>query len=97
MKSRDFVYWLQGVLEIGDVKSFDEKQTTLIRQHLALVFKHEIDPSVGSAEHQAELNEIHSPSVPQVTPESVEAAIKEALAKLPKPQGSHGPGPVMRC
>ncbi len=37
MTSVQFAFWLQGVFELGDIKSFDEKQTTLIRQHLALV------------------------------------------------------------
>jgi hypothetical protein len=31
-----------------------------VRRHLALVFKHEIDPSAGGAAHQAELNAIHA-------------------------------------
>lgn len=34
-------------------------QTEAIRKHLALVFKHEIDPSMGPAGHQAELDAIH--------------------------------------
>ena len=35
-----FAYWLQGVFEIGDVKSLDERQTKIIRNHLAMVFAH---------------------------------------------------------
>lgn len=35
-------------------------QTELVKRHLALVFKHEIDPSAGPPEHQAELDAIHS-------------------------------------
>ena len=38
------------------------EQTTLIRQHLALVFKHEIDPSMGPPEHQDALNQTHTPA-----------------------------------
>ena len=45
MKSSEFCYWLQGLFELADPKSLDEKQTNLIKRHLALVFKHEIDPS----------------------------------------------------
>ena len=30
---------------IGGAKTFDEKQTEMIKRHLALVFKHEIDPT----------------------------------------------------
>jgi hypothetical protein len=59
MTSRDFCYWLQGYIEIGDVFP-DQKQWLRIKNHLALVFKHEIDPSMGSAAHQQKLNEIHN-------------------------------------
>lgn len=45
MLARDFCYWLQGAFELCDPKTFDEKQTKLIKQHLNLVFLHEIDPS----------------------------------------------------
>jgi hypothetical protein len=45
MTSRDFVYWLQGFFELSDVKTLDEKQVTAIKNHLNLVFYHEIDPS----------------------------------------------------
>ena len=30
-------------------------------KHLNLVFKHEIDPSMGGEAHQNELNKIHNP------------------------------------
>jgi len=61
MTSRDFCYWLQGFFELGTDGSYalDEKQTASIRAHLALVFKHEIDPLAGPPEHQKALNEIH--------------------------------------
>lgn len=68
MKSRDFCYWLQGFFEISptsDKKDLNERQVNLIQQHLALVFKHEIDPQAGSTEHQAQLNEIHTQPVQQ--------------------------------
>lgn len=45
MTSRDFVYWLQGFAEIHGKAPSDEQWTT-IRNHLNLVFKHEIDPSM---------------------------------------------------
>lgn len=55
MTSRDFCYWLQGFFEITENKdmkpedltsvNLTEKQVALIRAHLNLVFKHEIDPS----------------------------------------------------
>lgn len=60
MTSRDFCYWLQGLFELSDPETLNKKQTNLVKKHLALVFKHEIDPSAGDAKHQAELNEIHN-------------------------------------
>jgi hypothetical protein len=94
--SVQFAYWLQGVFELGDVKSFDEKQTAMIRNHLAMVFRHDIDPSAGSAAHQVELSDLHEGK--PITAAEVEARIKAAVDKLPKPQPStYGPGPVMRC
>lgn len=38
MNSEQFAYWLQGFLEISDVKKLDEKQLQIIRDHLKLVF-----------------------------------------------------------
>jgi len=65
MTSRDFAYWLQGYFEVADPTQIGEKETQMIKKHLALVFKHEIDPSMGDDIHQAELNEIHNP-IPSV-------------------------------
>jgi len=64
--SRDFCYWLQGYLELKPLERGSERldlsaeQAVCIRQHLALVFKHEIDPSAGSAAHQLDLNQLHN-------------------------------------
>lgn len=61
MTSRDFCYWLQGYFEIKrETDSLTSEQTRIIQRHLALVFKHEIDPSFGDENKQAELNEIHN-------------------------------------
>lgn len=57
MTSRDFCYWLQGYFELGDFEVLSSRQIELIKRHLALVFKHEIDPSIGG--NQAELQAIH--------------------------------------
>ncbi len=59
MTSRDFCYWLQGYFEVSEPKTISEKEVQMIKKHLNLVFKHEIDPSMGDGKHQAELNEIH--------------------------------------
>ena len=62
MTSRDFCYWLQGKLELdGKATALSEQQVGLIQMHLALVFKHEIDPSMGGTEHQAVLDAMHKP------------------------------------
>lgn len=61
MTSRDFCYWLQGYFELnGTDAMITSEQASCIRKHLALVFKHEIDPSYGDKKHQAELNAIHA-------------------------------------
>lgn len=62
MTSRDFCYWLQGFFEItGDnATMISEEQMGIIKRHLDLVFKHEIDPSMGDEKHQSELNQIHN-------------------------------------
>ena len=72
MTSRDFVYWLQGFFEISDADNGDRSEAALkgaaplsaervavIKRHLAMVFIHEIDPSMGSKEHQAALTAAH--------------------------------------
>lgn len=86
MTARDFCYWLQGVFEVGGVKQLDERQTDLVRRHLALVFAHEIDPSAGPPEHQKVLDAIHAA-----------AGTNPATAKPPQ-IGGHGPdGIIYRC
>lgn len=45
MTSRDFVYWLQGLYELSKPTELNAEQTELIRRHLQLVFRHDIDPT----------------------------------------------------
>ena len=59
MQSRDFVYWLQGLFELAEPLTLNKKQTELIKNHLSMVFVHEIDPSMGDKEHQGKLNAVH--------------------------------------
>jgi hypothetical protein len=67
MTSRDFAYWLQGLFELSDPKTLNEHQTDLIKRHLHLVFKHEIDPSyTDDPEKQNELNAIHNATPPPI-------------------------------
>lgn len=58
MKSVEFCYWLQGLFELANPAALDEKQTDLVKRHLAMVFTHEIDPSYPK-EQQVKLNEQH--------------------------------------
>lgn len=63
MTSRDFCFWLQGFFELQDPAHssvLSAAQVDRMRRHLALVFKHEIDPSMGDKPAQDALNEIHS-------------------------------------
>lgn len=64
MKSRDFCYWLQGFFELqrsGTTLELNAEQTEMVRRHLSLVFKHEIDPStdLGNPFTKAELQALH--------------------------------------
>lgn len=38
MTAEQFVYWLQGFMEMSEPQSLSEKQTTIIKDHLKLVF-----------------------------------------------------------
>lgn len=60
MTSVQFCYWLNGLFELADPKTLDAHQTDLIKRHLQMVFKHEIDPSYPK-EQQTSLNDIHNP------------------------------------
>lgn len=59
MTSRDFCFWLQGHLEISKSTSISASQLTIIKRHLAMVFKYEIDTSLPDP--TGELQAIHNP------------------------------------
>jgi hypothetical protein len=67
VKSVEFCYWLQGFFELhpentkgaSDGISLSPAQVGLIAKHLAMVFKHEIDPSYGSEKAQQALSALH--------------------------------------
>jgi len=87
MTARDFAYWLQGLFELGSPKSLDEKQTDLVKRHLALVFVHDIDPKAGGPEVQKILQDIHDAAAQQPPPPGLRPQI-----------GGTGPdGTVYRC
>ena len=63
MTSVHFAYWLQGFFEISDSDTLTEKQVKMIKAHLNLVFKHEIDPMIldGKSDlEKFEYTEIHN-------------------------------------
>jgi hypothetical protein len=65
MNSRDFCFWMQGFFEIHNPTTLTQEQVTVIRNHLNMVFHHEIDPSFGGPQNQQALNQIHSGSKPE--------------------------------
>jgi len=69
MEAKSFIYWLQGYFELNDPKTIDEKTIKVIRNHINLVFKYEIDPSYSDdPKVQAELQAIHDGNVAQLLP-----------------------------
>ncbi len=62
MTSRDFCYWLQGFFEIQAPLRMDETQLAAVKRHLAMVFIHEIDPSMPDP--SGKLQETHQPPKP---------------------------------
>lgn len=96
MTSRDFCYWLQGFFELtakySPTVALNTEQAELVRRHLALVFKHEIDPSMGDEEHRDELQAIHDAG--EVMKAEVKSQLAEAVSKLPRP---HDPNRRLMC
>lgn len=72
MNSRDFCYWLQGFFELSDTpemppgtyQTLTSGQMTTIKNHLAMVFKTEIDPTFGPAPMQSALDHLHGKVTP---------------------------------
>ena len=66
MNTVDFCYWLQGYFELSESNELTEKQVQMIKNHLDLVFLHEIDPAreKESNASKQELNEVHSQLLP---------------------------------
>ena len=59
MNSIDFCFWLQGCFEITDTDSLTDEQVKIIKSHLNLVFKHEIDP-LRESETTASVDELNA-------------------------------------
>jgi len=45
---------------MGQLTELNAEQTECLKNHLALVFVHDIDPSMGDKDKQDKLNAIHS-------------------------------------
>lgn len=61
MTAENFVYWLQGYMELANPEIITEEQLSDIKDHLRLAFKDDIDKRYGDAEHQKTLSAIHNP------------------------------------
>lgn len=67
MNSIDFCYWLQGYFELSDEKELTEHQIDIIKNHLNLVFKHEIDPMRDKESPPGvDLNNLHQGNDPLI-------------------------------
>lgn len=64
MTSRDFCFWLQGFFEVSEADNLSTAQTDTLKNHLSMVFVHEIDPSMGDQDVQDKLNALHGPRGP---------------------------------
>lgn len=50
---------MQGEETVPTEFKLTHQQVSMIRNHLNMVFKHEIDPSMGDQKKQGELNKLH--------------------------------------
>ena len=55
MTTRDFAYWLQGFFEVSNTAAMTEEQVKVVKNHLNLVFKHDIDPSFGLTKEEEKI------------------------------------------
>jgi hypothetical protein len=61
MEAVNFCYWLQGFFEISNPKEITPEQVKMIKNHLNLVFYHDIDPKASNEPKiQEEMNQIHN-------------------------------------
>jgi hypothetical protein len=61
MTSEQFTYWLQGYFELGHLKTLDEKQVQIIKDHLNLVFK-KVTPDYAKLHYMGSLQNSTWPS-----------------------------------
>lgn len=60
MTAENFAYFLQGYLELAKPKTISKEELLKIKGHLKLVFRDDIDPSMGDKKHQEKLTNIHN-------------------------------------
>lgn len=48
LSPEQFCYWLQGALELGDLKELDPQELKIVKDHLSLVFQ-KLTPSYGQS------------------------------------------------
>ncbi|MND47891.1 hypothetical protein D3C80_387970 [compost metagenome] len=46
MSPENFVYWLQGAFELGQLDTLNEQQVKIVKDHIALVLK-KVTPELG--------------------------------------------------
>ena len=93
MSSRDFAYWLQGFFEISGSNILDVGQVEMIKNHLNLVFKHEIDPSLNEGktkEEVQELQDVHDGPLPKKDQNAVDWLKDKFKPSHIKPHKSNG-------
>lgn len=61
MTTEAFATWLQGFFELSDAKTLDERQVSIVKDHLALVFD-KVTPDRAKKEEDTKSQGIISPS-----------------------------------
>lgn len=72
MTAENFVYWLQGFMELAEPEKITKAQLGDIKDHLRLAFKDDIDQRYGDETHQQELSDIHNPPGPTIDESSTD-------------------------
>jgi hypothetical protein len=53
MTSQEFVYWLNGFLELSEAKTLDERQLKIVREHVSLVLTKVTPTGVPMSEEES--------------------------------------------
>ena len=59
MTSTNFIYFLQGFMELTDTEEITAEQLKMIKGHLQLAFRDDIDKRMGDINHQIKLSKAH--------------------------------------